>query len=102
VRQFDVEVPYGVVENEGGRVRAIQEKPTYSFLVNAGIYLLEPSVVSLIPQDHPFNMTDLIERLIKNDRKVTSFPIIEYWLDIGQHEDYRKAQDDVSQGRIPE
>lgn len=98
VRQFDVQVPYGVMEVEGAEVRGVKEKPVMSFLTNAGIYLLEPQAQLLIPNDVRFDMTDLIQLLIRQGKTVVSFPIMEYWLDIGQYADYMRAQDDVKQG----
>lgn len=92
VRQYEVQVPYGVVDCDGPRVRGIQEKPLISFLVNAGIYLVEPTISRYIPDDRPFDMTELIERLVEKGRHVVSFPIVEYWLDIGQKADYESAQ----------
>lgn len=100
VRQYDFQVPYGVMECEGSYVRQIREKPRLNFLVNAGIYLLEPSLSAYIPNGQRFDMTDLIERLLDEGRSVVSFPIVEYWLDIGQHADYEQAQEDVKSGRF--
>lgn len=97
VRRYDWQMPYGVIECDGPRVRQVREKPLFGFLVNAGIYLLEPSVHHYIPKGR-FDMTDLIKRLLEDRRPVVSFPIIEYWLDIGQHEDYEQAQKDVKNG----
>lgn len=102
VRRYEMQVPYGVIECEGARVRQLHEKPQIGFLVNAGIYLLEPVVYQFIPQNTSFNMTDLIQRLLDAGRTVVSFPIHEYWLDIGQHADYAQAQDDVKNGRLDE
>ncbi|MBI4596930.1 MAG: nucleotidyltransferase family protein [Candidatus Omnitrophica bacterium] len=93
VRHYDVEVPYGVVECEGAMVRRLTEKPVSRLFVNAGIYLLEPSVYRFIPNGERFDMTDLIQRLLDHQRPVASFPIREYWLDIGQHADYQLAQE---------
>lgn len=95
VRQFSVEVPYGVLECEGHHVRELKEKPQVTFLVNAGIYLLEPSVFAFISRGEHLDMTELIQRLLDAKRPVVSFPIIEYWLDIGQPADYEKAQSDA-------
>jgi NDP-sugar pyrophosphorylase family protein len=100
VRRYEVQVPYGVVDCEGARIQALREKPEISFFVNAGIYLLEPSVFSLIPAEQHLNMTDLVEALVSSGRTVMSYPICEYWLDIGQHEDYRRAQEDVRDGKM--
>lgn len=99
VRHYELEVPYGVVECDGPRVCQLREKPRYSFLVNAGIYLLEPSVHRYIPSGQRFDMTDLIERLLEEGGTVISFPIVEYWLDIGDPADYKQAQEDVRNGR---
>lgn len=99
VRQYDIKVPYGVIECEGPRVCALKEKPQMHFLVNAGVYLLEPKVYEFIPNGEHFNMTDLIRWLLDSDHIVASFPIIEYWLDIGQLADYEQAQNDMKQRR---
>lgn len=100
VRQYDLQVPYGVIECHGEQIRGVREKPLLKFFVNAGIYLLEPSALRYIPSDQRFDMTDLIERLIAEDCRVISFPIMEYWLDIGQHPDYRQAQQDMGEGKL--
>ncbi|SMP47673.1 CBS domain-containing protein [Neorhodopirellula lusitana] len=99
VRQYDFKVPYGVIESVGGQVVALKEKPKMEFLVNAGIYLVGVEAKKLIPADKRFDMTDLIEQLIADGKKVVSFPVIEYWLDIGQHEDFEKAQVDIQAKR---
>jgi dTDP-glucose pyrophosphorylase len=99
VRQYCVQVPYGVLECEGSNVRELKEKPQVTFLVNAGIYLLEPSVYDFISKGEHLDMTELIQRLLDSNRRVVSFPIIEYWLDIGQPADYQKAQDDANNGK---
>lgn len=95
VRQYDIKVPYGIVECEGVQVRQISEKPLLGFFVIAGIYLLEPSVYRIIPSGQRFDMTDLIQRAVEDGRPVVSFPIREYWLDIGQREDYEQAQQEI-------
>lgn len=100
VRQINVQVPFGVVEGEGPNILRIREKPTFHYLVNAGIYLLEPSAHRHIPNGVKFDMTDLIEQLISQNRKVISFPIVEYWTDIGQLGDYETAVQDVMNGRV--
>lgn len=93
VRRYEVEVPYGVVETEDSHVIRIKEKPKQTFFVNAGIYLIEPSVYQHIPAGKSFHMTDLIEWLIQAKRTVVSFPLHEYWLDVGRHDDYARAQE---------
>ena len=100
VRKYEVQVPYGVVESDGTWLRSVREKPSVSFLVNAGIYLLEPTAQRYIPDGQQFDMTDLIGRLVADGRSVASFPIVEYWLDVGQSADYAQAQRDVETARI--
>lgn len=100
VRQFDLEVPYGVVEREGAMIRRIREKPKYHFLVNAGIYMLDAEAQRRVPKGQRYDMTDLMEALIEEGRRVASFPVMEYWLDIGRPNDYEKAQSDVEEGRV--
>ena len=100
VRQYELDVPYGVLECAGPYVSQLKEKPSYRFLVNAGIYLLAPSTIEYIPKDQKFDMIDLIECLIEDERVVVGFPIVEYWLDIGQHDDYEQAQEDIKRGKI--
>ena len=99
VRKYEFQVPYGVVETEGVEISGLVEKPSLGFFVSAGIYLLEPIVHRYIPNGCRFDMTDLIERLLADGRRVVSFPIREYWLDIGQHTDYEQAQEDLRNGR---
>lgn len=91
VRKYDVSVPFGVVEAEGARVARLTEKPSLSFFINAGIYLLEPSVLKHVEAGRRLDMTDLIQRLLDDGILVASFPIHEYWVDIGQMDDYLAA-----------
>jgi dTDP-glucose pyrophosphorylase/CBS-domain-containing membrane protein len=100
VRKFELDVPFGVVECEDVWIRQLREKPTLALFINAGIYLLEPSVRDYIPDGVRFDMTDLVKRLLDEGRPVAGFPIIEYWQDVGRHEDYQQAQEDARNGRI--
>jgi dTDP-glucose pyrophosphorylase/CBS domain-containing protein len=100
VRKYEVQVPFGVVECEDVHVKGLEEKPSLSFFINAGTYLIEPAVRDFIPAGQRFDMTELISKLIEAGRTVVSFPIMEYWLDMGRHEDYAKAQQDVRNGAI--
>lgn len=93
VRKYEFQVPYGVIDCEEAAVRALREKPRLTFLVNAGIYLLEPTVQRYIPPADHFDMTDLIQRMLDAGRPIVSFPIMEYWMDIGQPADYERAQE---------
>lgn len=98
VRPYEFEIPFGVVESDGPLLTGIREKPRLSYFVNAGIYLLEPSVPALIPRGERLDMPDLIDLLLESGRTVASFPVHEYWRDIGHHDDYRQAQEDVANG----
>jgi dTDP-glucose pyrophosphorylase/ubiquinone/menaquinone biosynthesis C-methylase UbiE len=100
VRQHEFRLPYGVVESDGVEITGIAEKPVVRHFINAGIYLLSPGVYQYIPKGQPFDMPDLITRLVAEDRRVVSFPIHEYWLDIGQHADYQQAQEAAESGEF--
>lgn len=93
---YGVNIPYAVLELDENRVSSLREKPTYTYYSNAGIYLLKKDIIDLIPQSIPFNATDLIEKLIHEQKKVISYPFLGYWLDIGRHEDYIKAQENIN------
>lgn len=92
---YQVQVPYGVVESNGRQVKALKEKPTYTYYSNAGIYIFKKTLVDLIPDNSYFNATDFLDKLIELNKKVLHYPIKRYWLDIGKHEDYKKAQEDI-------
>jgi dTDP-glucose pyrophosphorylase len=93
---YQVEVPYGVLEVDNGNfVNSLKEKPRYTYYSNAGIYLVKRELLSFVPDREFYNVTDLMDMLIRQGKKLVSFPILGYWLDIGKHEDFRKAQEDI-------
>ena len=94
---YSVTIPYAVLETGGGggAVTALQEKPTYTYYANAGIYLIRREVLQYLQRGAFFNAPDFIELLLQQGHKVASFPIHGYWLDIGKPQDYLKAQEDV-------
>lgn len=93
---YNVEVPYGVMEVDNGNfVNALKEKPCYTYYSNAGIYIIKKELLSLVPHNEFYNVTDLMESLIAEGKKLMSFPILGYWLDIGKHDDFIKAQEDI-------
>lgn len=94
---YKVDVPYAVLETSNGQVLNLKEKPTYTYYSNGGIYLMKRNVFELIPKGAFFNATDLMEKLINDNQKVISYPMSGYWLDIGKHEDFEKAQKDITQ-----
>ncbi|MCT4665378.1 MAG: nucleotidyltransferase family protein [Flavobacteriales bacterium] len=93
---YKVAIPYGIIETIDQRVKSIVEKPTYTYYSNAGIYILNRKCLNEIPQRAFYNATDMIEKLIEEDRVVTNYPILSYWLDIGKPIDFEKAQQDVN------
>ncbi|HWA36435.1 MAG TPA: nucleotidyltransferase family protein [Burkholderiales bacterium] len=95
VREYELQVPYGVVRMAEHRISDIAEKPVQKFFVNAGIYALEPATLELIPRDEFFDMPALFEKLIRTGRETVAFPIREYWLDIGQLSDLERAMTDI-------
>ena len=99
--QHRMEVPYGVVEVDGSRLTAIEERPHHRFVVNAGIYALEPSVLDLVPPNRALNMPNLLAALLAAGRKVAAFPIRDYWLDIADSSDLARANADFPHLDLP-
>jgi len=93
---YNVNVPYAILETADKAIKSFKEKPTYTYFANAGIYLMKKEVIRQIPQNQIYNATDLLDKLIKNNFIVRSFPLRGYWLDIGKHDDYNKAQEDIN------
>jgi NDP-sugar pyrophosphorylase family protein len=94
VREYDFQVPYGVVNMENNKILSIEEKPVHKFFVSAGIYMLSPEVLEYIPKNEFFDMPTLFDLIIKDNKNAISFPIREYWLDIGRIEEYKRANDE--------
>ncbi len=92
---YQVNIPYAVMETDNNHVISFKEKPTYTYFSNGGIYLMKKSVLDKIPQGDHYNSTDLMEQVIADGGKLISFPIRDYWLDIGKHEDFNQAQVDI-------
>lgn len=90
---YTVSVPYGIFDLEGSSVRGVVEKPTFNYYANAGIYLLKRSALDLIPEGKFFNATDLIDALVGEGRKVARFPLNGTWIDIGNPQEYQKADE---------
>jgi dTDP-glucose pyrophosphorylase len=94
VREYDFQVPFGVVNINNNTILSVDEKPIHSFFVNAGIYVLSPESLECIPKQKHFNLPDLFENLAKENQKTIAFPIREYWLDVGQVDDFKQANGD--------
>ncbi len=103
VREYDIQVPYGVVKvDETSGIASIDEKPTQRFFVNAGIYVLQPGVLKHLQPQETLDMPDLFSRLNSAGVRTCAFPVCEYWIDVGQHQDLERAQGEYSKifGRI--
>lgn len=94
---YSVNIPYAVIETLNNNIKSFREKPTYTYYSNGGIYLIKKSVLKYLPKEIFFNATDLMELLIEKGKKIISYPLSDYWLDVGKHEDYEKAQKDIKQ-----
>lgn len=94
---YQVNIPYAIFELNDNHVVNLKEKPTYTYYSNGGIYLFKKKVLEYIPKNTFLNATDLIEILLKRNKKIYSYPFKGYWLDIGKPDDYSKAQEDIKQ-----
>ncbi len=92
VREYEHQIPYGVVRSQDGLMTGIEEKPTERFFVNAGIYVLSPQAFDEIQPGKPLDMPDLLTRLREKGSKVGVFPLAEYWRDIGRIGDLEAAR----------
>lgn len=90
---YTVSVPYGIFDLEGRNIQGLIEKPTYNYYANAGIYLIRRTALEEIPHDTFFNATDLIEKLISERKRVIRFPLNGTWIDIGNPQEYQKANE---------
>jgi NDP-sugar pyrophosphorylase family protein len=96
VREYEHQVPYGVITSDGTRIKSMVEKPVHRFFVNAGIYLLDPTLVKTVEPGTRIDMPTLLEKQIEGGKAVNMFPIHEYWLDIGRIDDFHRAQTEVT------
>ncbi|WP_312470775.1 nucleotidyltransferase family protein [Neobacillus sp.] len=96
VREYEYQVPYGVIETEEHRLLSINEKPVYKSFVNAGIYVLSPEILKFVPKDEFYDMPDLFKKLMNEKQEVSAYPLSEYWLDIGRLDDYEQANTDIN------
>lgn len=95
VREYEQQIPYGVIQSEGHRITQIVEKPIQRCFISAGIYMLSPELVRSVTPGVPIDMPALLEREIGAGRDVNMFPVHEYWLDIGRMDDFQRAQQEV-------
>jgi dTDP-glucose pyrophosphorylase len=94
VKEENFVVPYGVARLEGTRIVRMDEKPEYSYFLNAGVYVVNPSVLDHVPQDQFVDMPDIVDDALARNMRVGCFPVHEYWLDIGMHSQLERANAD--------
>lgn len=97
VREYKLQVPYGVVQMDKHRLKGIIEKPVQQFFVSAGVYVLDPEVLRHIPPNAYIDMPALFEQLIVHNLETTVFPVREYWLDIGRIGDFERANGEFAE-----
>jgi len=97
-KQYKLNVPYGVIQETNRNVKAFIEKPNYIFNVNAGIYVLSKEIFNKLDNNKFLNMDTFLKKIISKKIKIKSYPLHEYWIDIGKIEDFKKAQMDISSG----
>lgn len=90
---YNVSIPYGILDLDGRNIQGLLEKPKYNYYANAGIYLIKRSALEEVPEDTFFNATDLVEKLIREGKRVIRYPLNGTWIDIGTPQEYQKAQD---------
>lgn len=90
-----INIPYGILDTTDKKINSLIEKPSFTYYSNAGIYLINREMLKYIPENEKFDSTELMEKLIEESKKVSHFPIRGYWLDIGNAQNYAKAQDDI-------
>ena len=95
VRNYEINVPYGVLVTDNMIIESLEEKPTYKFHINGGVYAVNPEVIEYIKENEVYNMTDLIEDTMDDKKKSGIYEITEYWTDIGHLDDYKKANTDI-------
>ena len=91
VRSLETEIPYGVISTEGQQAILLEEKPVLRHQINAGLYVIEPSLIKLLTKNQHCHMPDFMTKVLTNNKKVVVFPVHEYWLDIGHPETLAKA-----------
>lgn len=96
VREYDYQIPYGVIVGDGERIISMEEKPVQRFFVNAGIYVIDPEVFKAVDKNRHIDMPTLLQKYLDENRDVLMFPIHEYWLDIGRMDDFKRAQTDIT------
>lgn len=96
VKQHQYQIPYGVIKEHNGNVIGVDEKPTQTYFINAGIYVLEQELIKTVKENEVIDMPPLLMKHVEQGQKVNLFPVHEYWLDVGQRGELEKAQTDIA------
>jgi len=97
VRNFEMQVPFGVVKERCGFFEGIDEKPIQRFTVSAGMYVLSPSAIEVVPQDEYFDMPSMFELMVARGLRVRCHTVAGYWIDVGQQQDYERANSEFAE-----
>ena len=97
---YEIDIPYAVVKTKGNVVESFEEKPTYTYYSSGGIYLIKKHLLNKIPRNKFYDATDLMQALLDDDLKLINYPLKDYWIDIGKHKDFTKAQEDIGQIKL--
>jgi dTDP-glucose pyrophosphorylase len=92
---YEIEVPYAVMKTENDLIKSFEEKPTYTYFSNGGIYLVKKHILDKIPKNRFYNMTQLMQEVLNDNLKLINYSSKDYWIDIGKHRDFKKAQKDM-------
>jgi dTDP-glucose pyrophosphorylase len=95
ITECHINSPYGEVKIQNEKIKSIEEKPVRKVFVNAGVYILDPKCINLVPKKN-YDMTTLFKKIIKKRLKTVSFPLGEYWLDVGRLNDFKKANNEFN------
>ena len=93
IAEYNIDIPYGEVRLNNEKIASIEEKPTHKVFVNAGVYILNPKCIDLVPNKF-YDITSLFKKIIISKHKTICFPVGEYWLDVGRFNDFKKANDE--------
>ncbi|WP_404417415.1 nucleotidyltransferase family protein [Marinospirillum sp.] len=94
VREYDYQIPYGVIKTQGSKAYSIEEKPIYTYHVNSGIYILSPELIRKVPYNQYLDMPDLLQKEIRKGNEINVYELTDYWMDIGHIDDFIQAQSD--------
>ncbi|MUT65003.1 nucleotidyltransferase family protein [Paenibacillus sp. NEAU-GSW1] len=100
VREYEFQVPYGVVKVDNSRLQSIEEKPVQRFFISGGIYVISPNALQYIPDNTFYDMPSLFDKLLQLGAETSAFPIREYWIDIGRMDDFERANSEVLEGML--